>query len=76
VHVSRLSELGQLVSALAHEVNQPLTAMANYLTGARRLVATGNQERALQAMDRVVEQADRARQIIQRLRDLASAWAR
>ncbi len=43
VHVSRLSELGQMASALAHEVNQPLTAMANYLNGVRRLLAAGNQ---------------------------------
>ncbi len=69
VHVSRLSELGQMVSALAHEVNQPLTAMANYLSGARRLFAAGNEDSALAAMERVAEQSERARQIIARLRD-------
>ncbi len=68
VHVSRLTELGQMAAALAHEVNQPLTAMANYLNGVRRLLAAGRQEAALQAMDRITEQADRARQLIQRLR--------
>ncbi len=68
--MSRLNELGQMVSALAHEVNQPLTAMANYLSGIRRLLAAGNQQGAELAMERVAEQADRARQIIQRLRDL------
>jgi two-component system, LuxR family, sensor kinase FixL len=71
VHISRLNELGQMVSALAHEVNQPLTAITNYLSGARRLLAAGNQHGAQQAMERITEQADRARQIIQRLRDLA-----
>lgn len=71
IHVSRLSELGQMVSALAHEVNQPLTAMANYLSGARRLFAGGNVEGGLQAMERIAEQSERARQIIQRLRDFA-----
>jgi two-component system sensor kinase FixL len=70
VHVSRLSELGQMASALAHEVNQPLTAMSMYLNGVRRLLDSGKQEAAEQAMDRIAEQADRARQIIQRLRDL------
>ena len=69
LHVSRLTELGQMVSALAHEVNQPLTAITNYLGGARRLLAAGKQESARQAMERIAEQADRARQIIQRLRD-------
>ena len=67
VHLSRLTELGQMVSALAHEVNQPLTAMANYLGAVRRLIAAGNQQGALQAVDRIEDQGDRARQIIRRL---------
>src|ERR1019366_8581629 len=33
IHISRLTDLGQMVSALAHEVNQPLAAMANYING-------------------------------------------
>jgi two-component system sensor kinase FixL len=70
VHVARLSELGQMASALAHEVNQPLTAMANYLSGARRLLGAGNQEAAQQALTRIAEQAERAREIIRRLREL------
>lgn len=37
LHASRLSELGQMASALAHEVNQPLTAVANYAGAAERL---------------------------------------
>lgn len=70
IHISRLNELGQLVSALAHEVNQPLAAMANYINGARRLLASGNSESALHAIGLVAEQSDRARQIIRRLRGL------
>jgi two-component system, LuxR family, sensor kinase FixL len=70
VHLSRLSELGQMASALAHEVNQPLTAISNYLSGVRRLLAAGKQVAAEQAMARIAEQAERARQIIQRLRAL------
>jgi two-component system, LuxR family, sensor kinase FixL len=72
IHVSRVTELGQMVAALAHEVNQPLTAMASYLSGIRRLLAAGNQPAAQQAMEKVVEQGDRARQIIQRIRDHVS----
>jgi two-component system, LuxR family, sensor kinase FixL len=71
IHVARLNELGQLVSALAHEVNQPLAAMANYINGARRLYAAGNHAGGQVALERVVEQAERARQIIRRLRELA-----
>ena len=69
VHLSRLTDLGQMVSALAHEVNQPLMAMTNYLGAARRLVAAGNQQGVQQAIERIAEQGDRARQIIRRLRD-------
>jgi two-component system sensor kinase FixL len=72
IHVSRLTELGQMVAALAHEVNQPLTAMAMYLTGVRRLIAVGNQQGVEQALERIAEQGHRAQQIIQRLRDFVN----
>jgi two-component system, LuxR family, sensor kinase FixL len=72
VHVARVAELGQMVSALAHEVNQPLTAMSSYLGGIRRLLAAGNLEAVQQAMELVFEQGERARQIIQRIRDHVS----
>jgi two-component system sensor kinase FixL len=70
VHVSRVSELGQMASALAHEVNQPLAAISNYLNGVRRLIAAGDPARAEKGLERIAEQSDRARQIIQRLRTL------
>ncbi len=41
-HMSRLSDMGQMASALAHEINQPLTAATNYVTAARRLLASGD----------------------------------
>jgi PAS domain S-box-containing protein len=69
VHVSRLTELGQIASALAHEINQPLTAIANFASGARRLVATGNAAETETALTRIAEQADRGAQIVLRLRD-------
>ncbi len=67
-HVSRLTELGQMVSALAHEVNQPLAAIANYARAAHRLLATGDTGRAVATLEKVAEQAERANQIIRRLR--------
>ena len=39
VHVSRLTALGEMASTLAHELNQPLSAIANYMKGSRRLLA-------------------------------------
>lgn len=70
VHVSRLSELGQMASALAHEVTQPLAAMAIYRNAVRRLLAAGDVLSAQAAIERISEQAERARQIVQRLREL------
>jgi two-component system sensor kinase FixL len=74
-HISRLSALGEMGSALAHELNQPLAAIGNYITGSRRLIAdipgpaTARVERAL---ERAAEQVLRAGQIIRRLRDFVS----
>ncbi len=39
VHVSRLSAMGEMASALAHELNQPLSAITNYMKGSHRLLA-------------------------------------
>ena len=38
VHMSRLTAMGEMASALAHELNQPLSAIANYMKGSRRLL--------------------------------------
>lgn len=74
VHVSRLTALGEMASALAHELNQPLTAIANYLKGSSRLLAAEPvpRERLREAIDRAGEQALRAGQIIRRLRDFVA----
>jgi two-component system, LuxR family, sensor kinase FixL len=67
-HVQRLTELGQLVSALVHEVNQPLAAIGNYASAGRRLLGTGQSAGASVALQKISEQTERAHQIIQRLR--------
>jgi two-component system, LuxR family, sensor kinase FixL len=68
-HVQRLTELGQVVSTLVHEVNQPLTAISNYVNACRRLVTTGDQQRVLAALERIGDQTNRTRGIVQRIRD-------
>jgi two-component system sensor kinase FixL len=68
-HVQRLTELGQVVSALVHEVNQPLTAIGNYVNASRRLLAAEKPEQVQKALQQVASQTDRARQIVQRIRD-------
>jgi two-component system, LuxR family, sensor kinase FixL len=75
VHVSRLSAMGEMASALAHELNQPLAAISNYMKGSRRLLAGSvdpNASKIESALDRAAEQAIRAGQIIRRLRDFVS----
>jgi two-component system sensor kinase FixL len=75
VHVSRLSAMGEMASALAHELNQPLAAISNYMKGSRRLLSGSldpNAAKIENAMDRAAEQAIRAGQIIRRLRDFVS----
>jgi two-component system, LuxR family, sensor kinase FixL len=68
-HVQRLTELGQVVSTLVHEVNQPLTAIGNYVNACRRLLASSRQEQVHSALKQIADQTDRARQIVQRIRD-------
>jgi len=75
VHISRLSAMGEMASALAHELNQPLAAISNYMKGSRRLLAASddpNRSKIESAMDRAAEQAMRAGQIIRRLRDFVA----
>jgi two-component system sensor kinase FixL len=67
--VQRLTEMGQVVSALVHEVNQPLAAIGNYASASRRLLTSGKTEQVQSALSRVADQSERARQIIQRIRD-------
>ena len=75
VHVSRLTAMGEMASSLAHELNQPLSAIANYMKGSRRLLEESSDERSAllrEAMDKAAEQAMRAGQIIRRLRDFVA----
>jgi two-component system, LuxR family, sensor kinase FixL len=75
VHISRLTAMGEMASALAHELNQPLSAIANYLKGAKRLLAdrTDDDTNTVRgAMDKAAEQSLRAGQIIRRLRDFVA----
>ena len=68
IHVSRLTELGQMVSALAHEVNQPLTAINSYLRAGLRLIQAEDSTQAVEAFQKAADQVTRAGQVIQRLR--------
>jgi two-component system sensor kinase FixL len=73
-HVGRLSAMGQMSAAIAHELNQPLTAVANYAKAAQRLLQNESPEArqlqsAREAMEKAVTQTLRAGTIIRYLRD-------
>jgi two-component system sensor kinase FixL len=75
VHISRLTAMGEMASALAHELNQPLSAIANYVKGSYRLLGSRSDPdsaRLRDALDKAAQQALRAGDIIRRLRDFVS----
>ena len=75
-HTSRLVTMGEMASSLAHELNQPLTAIANYCMGLstriRSLRAQGRSpdpEMLLEALQKTSAQAERAGEVIRRIRN-------
>jgi len=74
LHASRLSVMGQMASTMAHELNQPLTAVMNYLEAARHLLESGPQsvQRVGELMGQAVAQAERAGEILSQLRQFVS----
>ena len=73
-HVARLTAMGQMSAAIAHELNQPLTAVTNYVKAAQRLLgpddpAPQQVARAKDAMEKAAGQTLRAGTIIRSLRD-------
>ena len=74
VHVSRLTAMGEMASSLAHELNQPLSAIANYMKGSVTLLEARQPDlgRLRGALERASEQALRAGDIIKRLRQFVA----
>jgi two-component system sensor kinase FixL len=74
-HMSRFTALGEMASTLAHEINQPLTAISNYLKGCQRLLERIEGESApvlRDAVGKAADQALRAGDIIRRLREFVA----
>ncbi|MEN9480226.1 MAG: hypothetical protein RLZZ298_1621 [Pseudomonadota bacterium] len=69
---SRLITMGEMASSLAHELNQPLSAIANYCAGCVKRMQSGNYQfdDLLAAMQKASDQAERAGKIIRRMRDM------
>jgi two-component system sensor kinase FixL len=74
VHVSRLTAMGEMASSLAHELNQPLSAIANYMRGGVTLLngAEPDLGRLRDALGKAGDQAVRAGDIIKRLREFVA----
>ena len=73
IHISRLSAMNTMGSTLAHEVNQPLTAISSYMAAARRLAARQKVAPELaQCLDATIEAALRAGEIIRRTREMSA----
>jgi two-component system sensor kinase FixL len=73
--LARLNELGEMASTLAHELNQPLSAIANYVQGCRRMLDKIDEEHANRmrgALDEAAKQALRAGDIIRHLREFVT----
>lgn len=68
---SRLTTMGEMASSLAHELNQPLTAISNYSMGAVAMVKSGrfNPDTLISALEKAAHQAERAGKIISRIRE-------
>ena len=71
-HLTRLGTLGEMAAALAHEINQPLTAIATYAQACRRLMASGqaSAEDVQETLGKLSAQAHRGGEVIRRLRSL------
>jgi two-component system sensor kinase FixL len=71
LHATRLRELGQVAATLAHEINQPLSAIASYLAGSRQLLIQNDLSEKVEldeALRRASDQVVRASDVVRRLR--------
>jgi signal transduction histidine kinase len=73
-HVARVTTLGEIAASIAHEINQPLTAIVTNASACTRWMYAQppNLERAAASMDNIVDDANRASEIINRVRALAT----
>jgi two-component system sensor kinase FixL len=75
IRLARVNELGEMASTLAHELNQPLSAIANYVQGCRRMLEKLDDEHASRmrgALEETARQALRAGDIIRHLREFVT----
>lgn len=71
MQTARLMTAGEMASTLAHEINQPLAAIANYNMGCVRRIRSGqwNEQDIVTAMEKAAQQAERAGRVVSRMRE-------
>lgn len=69
----RLAAAGEMAGAIAHEVNQPLTAVANYGRSAQMLLERNQAPQAREVLAKILAEAERASEVVRRLRDFFRA---
>ena len=76
-YVARVSTMGEMATSLAHEINQPLGAIASFAQGCRRLVDQGEDDKDTlrQGLNEIAGQAQRAGKIVHRMREFVSQHA-
>ena len=69
-HASRVSAIGEMAAGIAHEINQPLTAMSSYSDAAQRMLADESVSRGTlrETLEKITQQAQRAAEVIERMR--------
>jgi len=69
-HVARVASMGEMASAIAHEINQPLTAIANYASASLRMIRAGKLSHAetIATLQRLAAEAERAGEIVRKMR--------
>jgi two-component system sensor kinase FixL len=72
IHVSRVSAMETMATTLAHELNQPLTAITSYVAGFQRLIDAGEVStgRLIDVLNAVAESSERAGNIVRHLREM------
>ena len=71
-HVDRVSTMGEMASGIAHEINQPLSAISSYVQACLRRLNSGNleSEKLQELLEKTDKQAQRAGTVVQRIRSL------
>jgi len=70
-HMDRLIMLDEMATGIAHEINQPLTAISLFATAGKRLLDAGNRERMPEIFDKLSQHAQRASAVIERIQSMA-----